>query len=115
MATFPPYAKLLLAGYGEESDYGVLRTETDAGIAKQRARWSKAIVTREVQILVMNAADKVAFDDWMRADLAGGAGWFDFTDPLDRVVKQARFVGGKVKWTSPGRVWTAQGQIESIG
>lgn len=115
MATFPSYATILLAGFGEEADYGVIRTEMDGGIAKQRARWSKAIVTRDATIMVRSKEDKTLFDTWAKTDLNGGAGWFDWTDPLDAVTKQTRIVGGKYKWSSPGRIWLAQCQIETIG
>lgn len=115
MASLPSYARVLQDGYGEESDFGVIRTSMDNGIAKQRARYSKAIVTRDVQILVLNKADKGSLDDWIRDDLNGGAAWFDFTDPLTSTVKQARLVGGKIKWSSPGVVWIASGQIETLG
>lgn len=115
MAVWPTYARLIVAGYGEEADFGVLRTEMDNGISKQRARFSKPIVTRDVQILVLSAMDKAAFDAWLRDDLAGGARWFDFTDPLDGTTKQARLVGGKIKWSTPGAVWIASGQIETLG
>lgn len=115
MATFPLYAKLLRAGYSEEPDYGVLRTEMDGGIAKQYARRSMPIVAREAQIKVSNKADKLAFDEWAKTDLKGGAGWFTWTDPISGQSKQARIVGGKYQWTSPGRIWVAACQIETIG
>lgn len=115
MVTFPTYATIILAGYGEEADYGVLRTDMDGGIAKQRARWSTPIVTRDVQIKVSNKADKSLFDVWAATDLNGGAGWFDWTDCLDGVAKQTRIVGGKYKWSSPGVIWLAQCRIETLG
>ncbi|HWL29960.1 MAG TPA: hypothetical protein VNQ97_13745 [Burkholderiaceae bacterium] len=112
MATFPAYAKILLAGYSEQADYGVLRTEMDGGIAKQRPRWSKGIVTIDVNIKVSSRADKLLFDEWVKTDINGGAGWFDIR--LDGVVKQARIVGGKVKWSSPGALWIGQAQLEAL-
>jgi len=115
MSTFPTYAKILLSGYAEDADYGVLRTEMENGIAKQRPRRSLPIVTRTVVIHVETLADKNAFDTWRRVDLFGSAGWFDWLDPLDGVVKQTRIVGGKLSWTSPGKVWRASGQIETVG
>lgn len=115
MATFPSYAKLLRAGYSEEPDYGVLRTEMDGGIAKQRPRYTTPIVTREAQIKVRSKADKALFDEWVRTELNGGAGWFTWADPLSGTSKQARIVGGKCQWTSPGIVWVAACQIETIG
>lgn len=115
MASLPSYARILQDGYGEEADFGVLRTSMDNGIAKQRARYSKAIVTRDVQILVLSAADKIALDAWVRDDLHGGAAWFDFFDCLTGKTLQARLVGGKIKWSTPGAVWVASAQIETLG
>lgn len=115
MATFPSYAKVLLASFTESADYGVLRTDMDGGIAKQRPRWTTPIVTRDVTVHVDSVVDKNAFDQWLRIDLQGGSGWFGWTDPLDNVLKQARFVDGKVSWTSPGKVWRASAQMETVG
>lgn len=114
MATFPSYAKILLAGFTEEPDYGVIRSEMDGGIAKQRPRLSKPIVTRAATIMVRSKSDKALFDAWVKTDI-NVAGWFTWTDPLDGVAKQTRIVGGKYSWSSPGRIWLAQCQIETIG
>jgi len=116
MATWPTYARLIVAGYGEEADYGVLRTEMDNGIAKQRARYSTPIVTRDATAIVMRLADKQALDAWIAADLAGGAAWFAWTEPLTGSSVQARLVAGKWKWGEPqGPVWQATCQIETLG
>lgn len=115
MATFPNYACILLEGYGEEPDYGVLRTEMDGGIAKQRPRYTTPIVTRDAQIKVPDKTKKASFDAWVKSDINGGAGWFTWTDPLTNTSKQARIVGGKYKWSSPGVIWLAACQIETLG
>lgn len=116
MATWPSYAKLLVAGYGEESDYGVLRTEMDNSIAKQRARRSTPIVTRDATLYVHGDANKTAFDAWIDDDLNGGAAWFDWTVPRTNRTVQARIVGGKYHWGEPaGQVWQATCQIETLG
>lgn len=115
MAAFPSYAKILLAGFKEEPDYGVLRTDMDGGIAKQRPRWTTKIVTRDVTIHVETVARKNDFDLWMDLDLNRGAGWFDWVDPLDQVLKQARIVSGKISWSSPGKVWRATARLETVG
>jgi len=116
MATFPSYAVIVQGGYSESPDYGVIRSEMDGGLAKQRPRWSKAIVTRDVTIEVVTKANKGLFDAWAKTDLNGGAGWFTWTDPLDDIAKQTRIVGGKYKWGEPlGPIWRAQCQIETIG
>lgn len=114
MAAFPSYACILLADYTEETDYGVLRTEMDGGIARQRARWTKPIRRRKCQIKVSSIADKINFDSWVLDDLNGGVSWFDYTDPLDGLTKQARIVGGKLSWSSPGVVWFAQTELETL-
>jgi hypothetical protein len=116
MATWPTYARLIVAGYGEEADYGVLRTEMDNGIAKQRARFSTPIVTRNATVIVMSLADKQALDAWIGADLNGGAAWFDFFDCAAGKTLQARIVAGKFRWGEPqGAVWQATCQIETLG
>lgn len=116
MATWPTYAKLIVAGYGEEADYGVLRTDMDNGIAKQRARFSTPIVTRDATIMVTGLENKKALDAWIGTDLAGGAAWFAWLEPLTGSAVQARLVGGKLKWGEPqGPVWQATCKIETLG
>ena len=116
MAQFPSYAKILVEGYSEEADFGVLRTEMDAGIAKQRARYSMPIVTRDATIFVHTDTNKEAFDAWIDNDLMGGVGWFDWKVPRTNRTVQARIVGGKLAWTEPrGKVWKATCQIETLG
>ncbi|WP_026641114.1 hypothetical protein [Bordetella petrii] len=115
MAAFPTYARLLLGGYSDSSDYGVLRTEMDDGLAKQRARRSKPIVTRSATVMVQSLEDRLEFDNWMHEDLYGGAGWFDFRT-LGGTVQPARIVGSRISWTSPGGgIWIGQVQIETVG
>lgn len=116
MAIWPTYAKLLVEGYSEAPDFGVLRDEMDAGIAKQRARWSLPIVTRQATISVLSDADKVAFDAWIDTDLSGGVLWFDWTVPRTSRIVQARIVQGQYQWAEPaGQIWKATCQIETIG
>lgn len=115
MAVFPTYARLILEGYSETPDYGVLRTEMDNGLAKQRARRSKPIVSRNAAVMVQSLEDRLEFDQWMDQDLHGGAGWFDFR-ALAGTVRPARIVGGRISWTSPGGgIWLGQVQIETVG
>lgn len=115
MATFPAYACVLLDGYEESPDYNVLRSPMDNAIAKQRPRRSLPIVLRSVRIKVENKSQKINFDNWFKNDINGGTSFFDYTDPLDGSVKQARFVDGNISWTTPGNVWFADAQIETIG
>lgn len=113
---FPEYACILVEGYAESPDYGVLRTEMDGGIAKQRARWSLPIVTRDAVVLVRSDADKEAFDNWIDDELHGGVSWFDFTVPRSERIVRARIVGGIYEWQEPqGKTWKATCQIETLG
>lgn len=116
MSAWPDYALILADGYNESRNRGMLRDDMDSGIAKQRARFTKSIVTRSITIAVLSRADKVAFDAWVENDLDGGALWFDYPDGMNGGTVRGRIVGGDVKWSEPaGQLCRAQLQVESIG
>jgi hypothetical protein len=115
MATFPSYACVMLEGYSEMADYLVLRSEMDNSIAKQRPRRSIPVVMRSVKIRVNDKADKILFDAWFKNDIFGGTAWFTYVDPVDGASKQARFVEGKLTWTSPGVAWFGDAELETLG
>ena len=94
MAVFPALGKLRLEGYGEQPESAVLRTEMESGPPKQAQVRSRVMVTRPVT-MQYNAADYGSFKTWFRDDIARGADWFDWTDPVDGVIKQARIAGGE--------------------
>jgi hypothetical protein len=111
--TFPSYARIIADGYGDQADFGVIRSDMD-GLAKQRPRWSKPIITRTVTIMLNTVSDRILFDTFVRDDLNGGSSWFTFTDPIDGVSKQGRISSGPVQWSTPGVVWLAKASIESL-
>lgn len=114
LPVFPAYARILREGFDETPDFGVLRTEMDGSVAKQRPRRSLPIVTRSAAVLVDGS--KVAFDAWFRDELGGGAGWFSWADPVDGVTKNARIVSGKLQWRPESKtLWRASVQIETLG
>lgn len=116
MPAWPTYAKLLVDGYTEAPDFGVLRSAMDASIAKQRVRYSVPIVTRAATIYVEGDVNKIAFDAWIDTDLTGGIAWFDFTVPRTSRTVRARIVSGAYQWQAPaGQVWRATCQIETLG
>jgi hypothetical protein len=115
VADFPSYAKVLLEGFSEKADYGGLRSEMDSGIAKQRPRFTTPIRKRSATLLVNSAVDRTLFESWMRSEINYGFGWFNWRDPVDGKTKQARFVNGDLNWSSPGIVWKASCEIETIG
>lgn len=114
MAKFPSYASVVMSGYSKRSDRGVLRTDMEGGIAKQRPRWTVPIETRAVTILVNSLADRQAFETWMESEISGGTGWFSWNDETG-ATKQARIVSGDVTWTTPGTVWLGQASLETVG
>ncbi|WP_281661587.1 hypothetical protein [Microvirgula aerodenitrificans] len=116
LPVFPRRIRVIREGFEEDIDYGVLRTEMDGGVAKQRPRYSIPIVTRQVTLLARTLADRREFDRFVREDIAGGAGWFTWTDPVDGQSRRVRIVDGKVPWQAMTvDVWKASCKVESIG
>lgn len=97
MAAFPAYAKLLLEGFGENPEPAVLRTEMESGPPKQAKIKSRVMVARPVIYALDSKADYLAFIAWFKTGVNYGSDFFDWTDPLDGLVKNARIVGGKIE------------------
>lgn len=118
MSTFPAYAKLLFDGFSEQRESAIQRTEMESGPPKQARVRSRVMVTRPVSILLDSKADYEAFRDWFAGDLAEGALWFDFIDPVSETTKPARFVGGGLDGV-PGNSalshWVIKHKIETWG
>lgn len=116
MATFPSFARIVAAGYAEETSFGVVRSEMDGAVAKQRPRYSLPLVMRDVSAVTETFADLAAWKLWIKTDINGGSSWFSWLDPLDSQTKQARIVSGKVK-TTPlgGHVFQHSFQLETLG
>lgn len=116
MVEFPSYATILIDGYNEEADFGVLRTDMDSGIGKQRPRFSMPIITRNVTIMVCSDTHKERFDDWFDDDLNGGTGWFKLLLPRPERIVQARIIDGKFTWSAPQlQSWTGTCKLETLG
>lgn len=116
MATFPTYAKLLHEGYRVARQPAVLRTEMESGPPKQARVRYRALVVRELKYALATLTDYQNFITWFRTDVAHGADWFDWTDPVDATVKQARLVGGAIEEEVPNKqmdVWVLKFRIET--
>lgn len=96
MATFPAYPKLLFDGFDEKPEPAILRTEMESGPPKQALIRSRTMITRSVQYLLESNADYQSFLTWFKTTINYGADWFDWTDPVDDVLKSARIVGGDI-------------------
>lgn len=117
MPALPAYVTVLFPGYAEEFDPRANRTQMEDGFVKQATHASRVLVARPVDLLIKSKADYDAFRTWYENDI-GRVGFFDFTDPRDAVVKQARFEGGKIA-PRPTRKdmerWTVGCRIETWG
>jgi len=116
MATFPTYAKLLHSPYRVTRDPAVLRTDMESGPPKQAMLRSRVMVTREVRYAFGSIADYKNFIIWFNTAIARGAAWFDWPDPIDDSVKQARIVGGNIEEEQPNKtldVWVLKFSIET--
>lgn len=117
MPTFPSYAKVLIDGFAEKRESALLRSDFEAGPPRQARVRSLPLVTRPVQIHLDSLADYQSFKTWFATDLNEGAAWFSWTDPVDGVTKNARFVGGGLDAEPRGtsRLWLIKAQIETWG
>lgn len=102
MATFPAYPVLLFDPTRRRREAGVVRTPKEGGLPKQRKRFSRVMIARPVTYLLKSASDYASFMTWYETTI-GRTGWFDWTDPADGVVKQARIQGGAIEDEEPQR------------
>lgn len=118
MATFPSYARVRMTPFSEKRETALLRSEMESGPPKQAKIKSRVLVERTLSITLTSRADYDAFITWFSVTINEGADWFSWTDPLTRVVKDARFVGGGLDATpveGNSEVWTIPTKIETWG
>jgi hypothetical protein len=77
----------------ETANSNVLRTEMEGGYQKQAKKFSKSLLTRNVVYLFTNA-EYAAFKTWFYTTAANGSLFFNWTDVVDNVTKDARIVNG---------------------
>lgn len=102
MAAFPNYAILLFDGFKRVRDPGVIRSPTEGGMVKQRVRFSRVLVERPAIVHLRTLADYNNFLTWYETTIKR-VDWFDWTDPVDGQVKQARIKGGLLQSEDPQR------------
>jgi hypothetical protein len=91
MTQLPDYLTILLDDTGEEFDPGVIKSEMERGMAKQRVGQSRVVVEVPVTLLFDSAADAESFYDWYFNTIKR-IGFFTWTDPGHR-----RFAPGASK------------------
>ena len=92
--TLPSYAKILFAGYQQQRESALLRTDMESGPPRQNKVRSRVMVTRTCNLFFDSEADFNSFETWYAGDAHEGSLWFNFTDPVSGSVKSGRFVGG---------------------
>ncbi len=117
MAAFPSYAKLYRDPLAEQPQSVVVRTQMEKGPPKQRRRASRQMIQRTVRYALDSKTDYQNFMAWYRTSISHGADWFDWTDPVDGVLKQARIVAGTFQGGTPRdkalRLWDVTFTIET--
>lgn len=116
--SFPSYAKILLAGYQQQRESALLRSEMESGPARQSKVRSRVMITRTCTIFLGSLTDYNAFETWYATTLGEGSAWFDYTDPVSGITKSARFVGGGYTATPSAAgigSWQVSAKIESWG
>jgi len=112
------YAKILADGYEKDRASAVNRTAMEDGMVKQLRVKSRVLITRSFTVALASLANYQSFITWFQTDIDYGAMWFDFTDPEDSVVRQARIVNkldkerplvGLGQWRIPVQIETWSG------
>ena len=93
MPAFPDYGELLLSGYGESPETSIVRTEMESGPAKQAKVRSKELVKRNVTYR-FTSEEYITWKTWRHDDIAMGALYFDWTNPLTGDTVQGRIENG---------------------
>ncbi|GAA5784705.1 hypothetical protein [Chitiniphilus shinanonensis] len=115
LPTFPAYAKVTRDDNERTPNWGVLRTEMDGAVPKQRSRWSRPIIRRNVVAWLDSAADYQAFEQWVGVTLQGGAGWFTWVEAETGRSYRAHIVDGKVAYRHMGGpFWQAKFEMEYL-
>ena len=95
MPTWPSYAHILLDGYAVTRESALQRTDMEDGPPKQARTRARVMVRRAFTVRLDTKADYTSFMTWFSSTIDEGALWFDWADPVDGTVKQARIVASE--------------------
>lgn len=104
MPTFPAYGKLAFENFQRDRESALQRTQMESGPPKQLKKLSRVMIDIPVIYHLDSAADYSSFITWFQNTINYGADWFDWTDPVDNVVKPARIKNGKLAETPRRKV-----------
>lgn len=91
----PSYVVVRMAGYAEDLDPSVERTEMERGPPKQRRLNSQVMHRLSVSFLFRTSADAESFLGWYEDDIER-IGFFNMTHPRTGATISARFPGGEI-------------------
>lgn len=100
MAALPDYVLVLLNGYSDGFEPGVVASEMEKGLPKLRVAQSRVVRHVGVTLAFESAAHVNAFEAWY-FDTIKRIGWFDWRDPRDGVVRSVRFKNGDIGQLQP--------------
>ena len=100
MAALPAYVLVLLDGYSEEFDPGVIKSEMERGLAKMRVGQSRVVKSIAVNLVFETQADANSFETWY-FDTIKRIGWFDWLDPRTNALRPVRFKDGTLGAIAP--------------
>lgn len=115
LTTLPAGARLAF-DYTEELDRGLIVSDMEGGPGKQRPRFSRPMKKRQAKLVILSFEAKKAFEQWWDSDLAGGCLWFNFNEPFEQKIIEARFAMPKLSLRPTTKhLWEATVIIESVG
>ena len=102
-----------IEGYGIQPGEAILRTEMEAGPARQRRRFTN-VPSRITVRWVMRAEQFLLFESWYRWAAAEGGAWFeiDLLGGLGLLPQEARFTRQFEARPYRGRLWEVTSDLE---
>lgn len=95
MAAFPSDICVIVAGYSEEFDASVERTEMERGVPKQRLVNSQVLTKLKCALLFDSSAKADAFEAWYFGTIKR-IGWFALEHPRTKATINVRFENGSI-------------------
>lgn len=109
--------KVLMSDYSYKGGDGIVRTDMDTGLARQRKRFVGRPTKFNVQ-WTFSRKELGIFEKFFETDLFGGVGWFTIklVNGVGETVYTARFVDGyEAKTQANEHIWTVTGVLEAVG
>lgn len=102
-----------VGGYSYKPQENVIRTDMEAGPARQRRRFTREATTVSLQF-IFTQTEMGVFEYWFRNEAKHGASWFDMNLASGAGIQQvqARFVAPYKAKALPGLNYEVTGDVE---